>query len=494
MAQTAEPSLKQKTTKGIFWGGISNGVQQLLSAGFGIALARILTQADYGLVGMLGIFSGIAITIVNCGFSVALTNKQKVEHKDYNAVFWFTVFVGVFLYGVLFFCAPFIGRFFNQPELIPLSRFLFLIFLISGASTASYTVMFKAMMTKQQAIIDSLSMLIALSIGIVLAINGFAYWALATQMVVQYCLTAILRLIVAPWKPTFHIDFTPLKSLLSFSFKLFLTNIFIQINSYIFSIVFGKLYNATIVGIYSQGQKWMIMGQQFIGGTINYITQPVLVQVNEDKNRQSNIFRKLTRFGAFVSFPLMLGLAFIGKEFILITIGEKWLSSVPFLQLSCIWGSVMFLSALYINLIYSHGKFDWYLYGTMVIGFLQLATVLCLYPWGIFAMVIGYTVTCFIGLAIWQHYASKIICLRLRDVLKDTLPYLTVTLVCFSITWLLTKNIVNLYVLITAKTGISIVLYVVILRYSRSIIYKESLSFLLERFRFIKNKGMSSIN
>ncbi|GHV56062.1 lipopolysaccharide biosynthesis protein [Bacteroidia bacterium] len=482
-----ESTLKQKTAKGLFWGGISNGVQQLLGAVFGIAMARLLTQEDYGMVGVLGIFSGIAIVIVNSGFSVALTNKKDAGDNDYNAVFWFTVFAGLFLYGILFCSAPLIGRYFNQPELIPLSRFLFLIFLISGMGTVSYTVMFKEMMTKQQAIIDSLSMLIGLSIGIVLAFNGFAYWALAVQMVIQYCLAAILKFIVAPWKPAFRIDFSPLKPFIPFSIKLFLTNIFIQINQYLFSVIFGKFYDIATVGIYNQGQKWMMMGQQFIGGTINYITQPVLVQVNENKNRQVNVFRKLIRFGAFISFPLMLGLAFVGKEFILIAIGEKWLSSVPFLQLACIWGSVMFLSTLYTNLIYTHGKSDWYLYGTVSIGLLQIAVVFCLYPWGIYAMVIGYLVTYFIGLGVWQYCVSKIIRLRLYDVLKDIFPYLTATLCSFFIAWLLTKNIVNLYALVTAKIGISVLLYILIMKYSRSVIYRESMLFLMNQFKQLRN-------
>ncbi|MDR1527870.1 MAG: lipopolysaccharide biosynthesis protein [Dysgonamonadaceae bacterium] len=483
MTPVTESSLKQKTVKGLFWGGVSNGLQQLLGVVFGIAMARLLTKEDYGMINVLGIFSGIAITIVNSGFSVALTNKKDAGNNDYNAVFWFTVFVGLFLYGVLFFCAPLIGRYFNQPELVPLARFLFIVFLISGMSTASYTVMFKKMMTKQQAVIDVVCMLIALSTGIVLAFNGFAYWSLAAQMVIQHCLTAVLRFIIAPWKPSLHINFSPLKPLISFSFKLFLTNIFIQINQYLYSVIFGKLYSIATVGIYNQGQKWMSMGQQLIGGTINYVTQPVLVQLNANKNRQVHVLRKLIRFGAFVSFPLMLGLAFVGREFILIALGEKWLPSVPFLQLACIWGSVVFLSTLYTNLIYAHGKSGWYLYGTIGIGLLQLAAAVGLYPLGIFAIIIGSIVACFIGLGFWQYCVSKIIRLRLRDVLKDTLPYLAVTLCCFFITWLLTKNIVNLYALITAKIGISAFLYILIMKYSGSVMYKESMLFLLQRFK-----------
>ncbi|MDR2390011.1 MAG: oligosaccharide flippase family protein, partial [Tannerellaceae bacterium] len=101
-----ESTLKEKTAKGLFWGGISNGTQQILGVVFGIFLARILNADDYGLVAMLAIFTGIANTIINSGFSVALTNKQDATHSDYNAVFWFSLLVGLALYSILFLSAP----------------------------------------------------------------------------------------------------------------------------------------------------------------------------------------------------------------------------------------------------------------------------------------------------------------------------------------------------------------------------------------------------
>jgi O-antigen/teichoic acid export membrane protein len=477
------PSLKQQTAQGIFWSGFSNGLQQALGAAFGIVMARILTRDDYGLVGILGIFSGLAGAIINSGLSVALTNKQNVQHRDYNAVFWFTVVAGAALYALLFCCAPLIGRYFERPELVPLSRFLFLSFLISGMGTASYTVLFKQLMVRRQALIDLLSMLTALSIGIVLARRGFAYWALATQIVVQYSLAAILRFILAPWKPSLRIDFSPLKSILPFGSRLLLTGLFLQINNNLFGVIFGKLYGADPVGVYNQGQKWMGMGQQFIGGTITYITQPLLVRIHENSDRQLNAFRKLIRFGAFVSFPLMLGLAFVGREFILIAIGEKWLPSVPFLQLSCIWGSVVFLTTLYTHLLFTHGQSGYYLRGTLLTGLAQWGAVLCLYPLGMHAMVVGFVAAYVVGLGLWHYYASKIIRLRPVDVLRDVLPYLAATAVSFLAAALLTQNIANLYLLMATKIALSILFYGLILKYSRSVIYRESISFLMERFR-----------
>ena len=481
----AESTLKQKTAKGLFWGGISNGAQQLIGLVFGIFMARILDIDDYGLYGMLTIFTAIASTIINSGFSVALTNKQDASHQDYNSVFWFTFFVGLFLYIILFFSAPLIAKFYRTPELVDLSRFLFIGFFISGTGTVFYTVMFKKLMVKQQALIDILALLTAASIGLIAAIKGMVYWALAIQSVVHVSLAAVLRFFIAPWKPTWEFSLTPVKEMFSFSIKMFFTNIFIQINNNIFSVIIGKFFGKEQLGIYSQGPKWMGMGSMFVGGMINHTAQPILVQVNEDRERQVNVIRKMIRFGAFVSFPLLLGLAFIGKEFILIALGEKWTPSIPFLQLFCIWGAFAYLWNLYTNVIFTHGKSGTYMRITIVAGLLQLMAVAASYSYGLFPMAVAYVVMYFAGLMLWQRCVSQLVGLRFRDILKDICPYLGITTGCFLVVWLLTRTIENLYVLLVLKITLSGIFYLLIMKWSNSVIFKESMTYLLN---FIEKK------
>ena len=161
----AEQTLKEKTAKGLFWGGLSNGVQQILNALFGLVLARVLDASDYGMVGMLAIFSAIASTIQESGFTAALTNQKKIKHKDYNAVFWFSSLTGVLFYLVLFFCAPLIAKFYDKPELIGLSRIAFLGFLFGGFGIASNAYLFKTLMIKERAKIDIVSLICSGLIG-----------------------------------------------------------------------------------------------------------------------------------------------------------------------------------------------------------------------------------------------------------------------------------------------------------------------------------------
>jgi O-antigen/teichoic acid export membrane protein len=90
-------NLKDKTAKGFFWGALNTGAMQVLNAVFGIVLARLLAPEDYGLIGMLTIFTLIANSLQDSGFVPALTNKRNATHNDYNSVFWFNISVSLLL-------------------------------------------------------------------------------------------------------------------------------------------------------------------------------------------------------------------------------------------------------------------------------------------------------------------------------------------------------------------------------------------------------------
>lgn len=474
----AEQTLKEKTAKGLFWGGLSNGVQQVLNALFGLILARVLNASDYGMVGMLAIFSAIASTIQESGFTVALTNQKEIKDEDYNAVFWFSTLTGVLFYLILFFCAPLIANFYDKPELISLSRVVFLGFLFGGFGIASNAYLFKTLMVKERAKIDIVSLICSGVIGVTLALNGFTYYGLAIQTVIYIGVGSLLKFIYAAWKPAFKINLQPLKSMFGFSSKLIVTSVFTQIGNNIFSVVLGKFYSPQQLGFYSQGQKWMVMGNQLVGGVINGVAQPVLVEVMDDKERQVLVFRKMVRFGAFISFPFMLGLAFVAKEFIWVLVGEKWLDSVPFLQLFCLWGAIGYLFQLYVTLLMTHSRSDIYLFGMIIISIFQILIVWFLYPLGIFNMVIGYIGVYFLGILFWHFCARRELPIKFISICKDIIPYLGISVFVFALTDYLLRGMANIYMLLIFKILFSSILYISILLILKSTILREAISYL----------------
>jgi O-antigen/teichoic acid export membrane protein len=198
----AGSELKTKTIRGLFWGGFNSGVKQVVSALIGLVLLSKLTPGDYGLVGMLAIFTGIAGTLQEGGFTSALANRKEFSHDDFNSVFWFNNLISILMYVVLWFCAPLIAGFYDQPELLTISRVLFLAFVFNGISLAYNAYLFRFLMVREKAAIEIISSIVAGLAAIILAIKGYGYWALVVNTVLMSFVASLLRIIIVPWHPT----------------------------------------------------------------------------------------------------------------------------------------------------------------------------------------------------------------------------------------------------------------------------------------------------
>ncbi len=474
-------TLKEKTAKGLFWGGLSNGLQQLISLVFGIFLARLLSQDDYGMVGMLTIFSAVAAALQEGGFISALNQKKEATQRDYNAVFWFSSIFSICMYAILFFCAPLIARFYNEPELVPLSRYVFLGFVITSLGIAPRAWLFRNLRTKESAITMFTALTVSNIVGLLMALAGMAYWGLATQSLIYVTLFVILNFYFSRWKPNMNLDFQPIREMIGFSSRLVITGLFNILNANLFTVIFGRLYTKTDVGNYTQASKWTNMGTAIITNMLNGIAQPVFARTDDDPQRQLQIFRKLMRFTAFVSFPAMIGLCLVSEELIIITVTEKWLPSVPIMQLLCIGGAFAPVSSLLYNLLISRGHSNTYMWSTIIQSLTQLAAVCCAAPLGMMWMLRAFVAINILWVLVWWYFVRKEIHLQLVSFVFDLAPYLLLTVTLVTLSWYLTNNMENVYLRMLAKIAITGIPYCLTLWLSGSVIFKESLHFLLKK-------------
>jgi O-antigen/teichoic acid export membrane protein len=479
----AEQDLKEKTTKGLIWGALNNGALQIMNLVFGIFLGRLLNPSDWGMVGMLAIFSAIAAVLQESGFINALAIKKEISDKDYNAVFWFSTGVSFLLYVILFFCAPLISLFYKTPELTNLARFSFLGFFIASLGISQSAFLYRNLKVKERAISNILALFISGLVSITMAFLGFAYWGLATQSIVYVAISTICYWHFSPWRPTLKIDFTPLKGMISFSCKLLATNIFNQINNNLFSIFLGKFYTKMAVGYFNQANKWCNMGHSVVTGMITSVAQPVLVNVTDDEGRQRRVFRKLLRFTAFVAFPVMFGIALIAKEVIVIAITDKWLGSVNIMRMLCIGGAFIPITTLYSNLIVSHGKSNIFMWNTICISVSQLLSIVLLYHYGITIMIIAYISINICWLFVWHFFVWRIIHLNIFCALKDIVPFAIIAAIVITITFYITRNIPNLYLMLIAKIVVAGILYSLALWAAHSVTLMESASYILGKMK-----------
>lgn len=478
-----EKTLKEKTAKGLLWGGISNGAQQVLNLVFGIFLARLLSPSDYGMIGMLTIFSLIASTLQESGFISGLNRKAEANDDDFNAVFWFNVLCSVTVYIILFFLAPLIAAWFRQPVLTPLARLSFLSFVISSLGTSPRAWLFRNMRVKENAIVSIVALTTSGITGITLAWNGFAYWGIAIQNLVFCLMTTVCSWWCAEWHPTWHINLRPLRGMIGFSSKLLATNIFTHINNNIFSIFFGRLYGEKTVGYYNQANKWTGMGHTLLTGMVWNVTQPLFARLpSNEPERMRRVFRKMLRFTAFLSCPALFGLALIAPEFITIAITSKWLPSAQLMQVLCIGGAFVPIASFYSNFIISQGRSNWFMWNTISLCLVQMLLMLLLYPYGIHTMVVVYVIANTLWLFVWHYFVHRLIQLPLLQALCDVIPFALLAALSMAIAWVAAHPVAeHLYASLLIKIVTAAATYLLTLRMLGAQILRECWEYLTKR-------------
>ena len=475
--------LKHKTAKGLTWGLVNNGTTQLLNLVFGIVLARLLTPADYGIVGVLTVFTLIAGNLQAAGFITALCNERDPQQRDYDSVFWFNITMSALLYGTLFLCAPLLARFFHAPQLLWLSRFVFLTIPISALSIIANAYMFRQMMVRETAVIGIAALLLSGSLGITLAYMGASYWALAWQQVAYSTVITVGRYLSCPLRPTLHFSIEPIRRMFAFSMKMMVTTILNSLSAQVLTFIFGRLFPLSAVGIYSQANKWNTMAGEMLRNTVAQVAQPVMAQVRDDGERALRVLRKMMRFSAFVSFPAMFGLALVSPEFILTAIGQQWLPSVALLRILALAGSTLPLYATLQYVAISHGRSDIFMWMNVVQVLTQILIVVAMHDWGIERMVqavalfwVGYlfawyAVTC----RLTAHY-------RLHHFLLDTLPFAVIAAGVMGVTYVLTASLgLHHAVLLCVRIVLAALLYAGFMLLTKAEIMRECVAFVRKK-------------
>lgn len=483
-------SLKEKTAKGFIWAAFNNGAQQVLNLIIGIFLGRLLSPADYGMAGLLQIFTLIASALQESGFIAGLANRKEVRHEDYNAVFWFSICISAIIYVILFFLAPYITLFYEKSDLTginglsdltPLARYTFLGFFIASFGIAHRAHLFRTLQVKKHAIVSIVSLTLSGITGITMAYLGYAYWGIATQGLVFVASNDIMFWWMSGWRPTFNFSFKPLKEMFGFSSKLLITNITIHINNNILTVILGRFYSIHEVGLFNQANKWNSMGYSTVNGMVSGVAQPVLRNVIDDQERQKRVFRKMLRFTAFVCFPAMFGLSLVATELISITITDKWIESAKLLQMLCIGGAFIPLQTLFTNLIISEGRSDTFLYSTATLGVLQIITALFCHSYGLQAMIIAYVGINIIWLFVWHYLAHSRIRLTLLETVKDILPFAFIAGMVMFITSMVASYVPNIWMRFITKIILAAALYCGVMWISGSSTFKESMEYIFKK-------------
>lgn len=422
-------NLKKETLKALFWSSLERFGSQFIQFAISIAMARLLSPEDFGLIAMLYIFINLSNTLINSGFGQALVQKREANYTDECSIFYFNIIVALFTIIILFFCAPFIADFYNQPKLIQMSRVLSLTLLFNSLGLVQRTLLTKNLEFKIQLKVSLLSICLSAILCIPMALNGYGVWSLVALFLCNDFFLTLFLWIFSPWRPSFVFSIISLKSMFSFGSRLFLVSLLNSVFGNIYQIIIGKLFSPSTLGFYSRADSLSKYPVTIISGIISSVTFPVFSRIQNDKKRLKSSVIKVSKMLTVITFPLMIGFITVAHPLVEVLLTEKWLPSVLYLQLLCLIGLVYPISVINLNALNAQGRSELFLKIDLVNKILILIVVMITYRFGIIAMIIGQIANSFFSLYLYSFYNSKLLTLTLKSQIKGMIPAFSVSIV-----------------------------------------------------------------
>lgn len=418
----AKQSLKDKTIKGTFWSTadalLGHGVTFIV----GIVLARLLSPEEYGLVGIVTIFTTVLLSIVDCGFSNSLIRKQNVSDNDYCTLFFFNLGVSLLLYLILFLCAPWIAMFFERSQLVAMVRVMGILLILQAISIIQVTVLTKRIDFRTKTKASLISAVISGAIGIAMAYMNYGVWSLVGQHLVRQLLYSLCLWHYNKWWPKLKFSIDSLKYMWGFGWKLLASGLIDKVWKELKKVVVSKYYTPATLGQYSRSTEYANLFSANLTTIVQRVTYPALAQLQGDKARMINGYRRIIKTSMFISTVCMFALGAVSEPLIYCLIGPKWHMAATFLPLICIYRSMYPLQAINLNMLKVQGRTDIYLYLEIIKKTILVIPLFIGAFIGIYWMLVASIGTSIISFFLNSHYTGKNLGYTSIMQLKDVAP------------------------------------------------------------------------
>ena len=413
-------TLKQKVMSGLAWRSMERFGTQAVQFVLTVVLARLLEPKDFGVIALLTVFLALANVLVNSGFGTAIIQKKVVDERDLNSVFYLSLGISLLLYGMLWYCAPLIARFYSEPVLVPVLRWMALGLIFSAINGVQNAILTREMRFKASFWINLLPIAVYGVVGIWMAYAGYGLWSLVFGNLISRIAGVAGCWFLIDWRPRLVFCWATVRQLFQYSWKVLAATLNDTLFTNLYNLIIGKLYNPVMLGYYNRGQSIPMTVMSGVSSTISGVIFPALSHCQDDKLQMRAMTRRMILTSSFFVFPAMFGLAAVAKPLVLLLLTEKWLPCVPFLQLACVTYAFWPLHEANLQVILASGRSDMYLKLEFIKKPLILITILITYRFGVLAMVIGQAVLSPLCIFInaWpnRHLISYPALAQLRDI------------------------------------------------------------------------------
>lgn len=431
------PTLKDKTISGVGWSAADAFLGQGVTFVVGIILARLLSPDEYGLIGIVTIFTTIMLGIVDSGFSNALIRKEKVTNEDYNTLFSLNLLFSVVLFGVLYFSAPLIAYFFERPLLTELIRVMGLLLIFQALSIVQNTILSRKIDFKTKTKASVISAVASGVIGIAMAYMGYGVWSLVAQQLSRQLIYTLCLWFYNKWWPQLKVSMESFRYMWGFGWKILISGLLNNIWNELYQVVVGKFYSPATLGQYTRAQQYSSIFSTNLTSIVQRVSYPVLAQLQDDRERMLAAYRRIIKVTMFVTAILMICMGAISEPLIYCLIGPQWDLAASYLPLICISMSLYPLHALNLNMLQIQGRTDIYLYIEIVKKIIAIGPICLGIFISIYWMLIGSIITGVICFFLNSYYTGKELGYSSWKQLGDVLPsYGIATIISLSVYFL----------------------------------------------------------
>lgn len=436
-------SLKKKILSGLIWtsmGMLGNGVVSLIVT---MILARMLLPEHFALIEALMIFLAISNVIVDSGFSQAIIRDDDPSEIELSSVFYFNLVLSSVLYAVLFFAAPYISTFFNSPELILLSRVVFLVIVFNSFSIIQNAILNRALdfaTVNKSSVIGSF---LAGGISVIMAFTGFGIWALVANMVLLPFFRSILLWYHSKWRPKKTFSFNSVKRYFAFGGFLMLQGIIDAVSTNLVSLIIGRSYAKRDLGYFSQGRK--LEGYIIIpfNAIVQKVTYPVLSKIKSEEERLKDASRKIVGVVMFAFIPAMFFIIATSENMIVTLFGSKWYDAGVFLRIAVLGGILFPLQFVCTNIVMIKGKTKVMLRFSMIKHIIRIVLLLAFIKSGVIVLAVVFTLSNLIGSLLFIVLGMNLLSYSLKELIEDLYKSIIVSCIGVALAYIIGIFLIN---------------------------------------------------
>lgn len=475
-------NIKKETISGAKWQLLQKITLQPLTFIYSMVLARLISPEEMGIVGLTAVFFAVATTLSSAGFGSALIRKIDRTNIDCDTAFWFNLGMTLLMSAALFAAAPWFVSFYNQPELLWLTRCSAILMVLNSTVGIHWTLYTARRDFKLPAIIQTVSMISSMPVCLFLAYAGWGVWALMMGTITSSVLSLTAVWWLSPWKPHFRFSKSSFRQLFGFGCKLTAAGLLHTIYNHLRTFIIGKFYSPADLGMYTKGAHLAELPPQTLTSMLGTVTYPILATLQNDTGRLLSVYRKYIKVATL---PIAWGcilLTALAEPFVSLCFGDMWLPCVIYVQIVACGMMFDHICVINLNLLYVLGRSDLVLRLEIIKKTISVLMVLYAVTISVTAICLAVTIYAQIAVFINCYYTGKLIGHTWWKQQKDYWPYIIFAIVAATPAYLLTltelPHIVTLLIGMLISAGI----YLLLLLWKKDDALAEFIQILEQKF------------